>query len=182
MKRDIRLARYDVRTGWLPQICPRHGAPATGSRMHRFSSPPPAWVWLLIVVSLLIAALIADSMAKKERAQIPTCGQCNTDRTRVRLARVALGFGGVGLFIFAVAADAGGLALLSCLFVLLWLLSLSTLVEPLYMVRGQVVDDTWLDLREVHPNFIAAIRPNPAWAFAQPAATRGYASGNSYYG
>jgi hypothetical protein len=169
MKRDIRLARYDVRTGWLPPVCPRHGVPATGSRKRRFTAPPPAWLWLLVIVSLLVAALVADSMANAERADIPTCRQCDADRMRVRLVRVALGLGSVATFLYAIVADVGGLALLACLLVLRWVLSMSTLLEPFYAVRGQVVDDQWLDLRDVHPGFIAALRPNPAWAVPQPA-------------
>jgi hypothetical protein len=175
MKRDIRLARYDVRTGWLPQICPRHGAPATGSRKQKFYEPTPMWVFILLVLGLLfilgllIGLVVALAITKSEQAQMPTCRQCDADRTQVRLLRVVSGLVGVALLTGSAVAGSVVLLLTGCLVLLIWLVSLSSSAQAMYAVRGRLVDDTWLDLRGVHPDFAAAIRPNPAWAFAQPA-------------
>lgn len=169
MKCDIRLARYDVRTGWLPQICPRHGAPATGTRKQKFSSKTPSWVFLLVLVALLLAMIVASCIAKTESAAVPTCDQCDGDRRQVRLLRYVSGPVSLALLTGAAAAASAVLALTGTLVLIIWLLSLSTAAAGMYSVRGHVVDDHWLDLRDVHPDFVAAIRPNPAWAFAQPA-------------
>jgi hypothetical protein len=181
VKRDIRLARYDVRTGWLPQICPRHGTPATGSRKQKFTKTP-LWVWLFLVTGLLIPVILAAILTKTEQGKMPTCRQCDADRTQVRVLRVVSGVVTVALLAGSAMAGSVVLLLTGCLVLLIWLLSLSSSAQALYGVRGRLVDDTWLDLRDVHPSFVAAIRPNPAWAFAQPAATHGYASGPSYFG
>jgi hypothetical protein len=181
VKRDVRLARYDVRTGWLPRICPRHGVPATGRRRHQFTSKTPAWVWLLIVVAWLIAVIVAAAIAKHERAQMPTCGQCDRDRLRFRVARYALGLGGLLVAFVGIQADSVLLGLVGSVACLIWLLSWLDDAKRLYAVRGCVVDDHWLDLRDVHPAFVAALAPNPAWAMPQPQAVApGYLWGASY--
>jgi len=43
-----------------------------------------------------------------------------------------------------------------------WLLSLLSSVTTLNDVRG-FLDGPWLRLKGVHPAFVAALRPNPAW-------------------
>jgi hypothetical protein len=170
MKRDIRLARYDVRTGWLPQICPRHGVPATSLRKQRFSSRTPPWVLLIFFVAPLICLIVAVCLTKTERTKMPTCPACDADFRQVRLLRVTSGLVGLALLVGAAAASSIALLLTGGLVLLIWLLSLSSSTAALYGVTGRVVDDHWLDVRGVHPNFVAAIRPNPAWAFAaQPA-------------
>ena len=177
MRQDVRLARYDVRTGWLPPVCPRHGTPTTDRRKQKFSSKTPPWLHALALVlfltlsliGLLIVAIVGNSVTKTERAAMPTCEQCRADRTPVRLLRVISGLAGFALLVGAAVASSVVLVLTGSLVLLIWVASLTSTAEGLYAIRGRVVDDHWLDLRDVHPNFVAAIRPNPAWMFV-PAA------------
>lgn len=161
----------------MPSVCPRHGLPATGTRTQRFTSPTPAWVMPLIVLSLLIGALIASALAKNEDVQIPTCGECDGDRVRVRFIRLGLGLGGLALLVAGAVVPSAALGWVGVLLLVVWMFAVTTIIEPLYAIRGRVVDDSWLDLRAVHPNFVAALRPNPAWA--APAAP-GYVPAAAY--
>lgn len=147
--------------------------PATGSRKQRFSSHLPGWMLPLMLISFLIAVLLVGWVERHEDVLVPTCSQCDGDRARVRLIRVAMGLGGFALCAVAIATSSAALGWVGVLLLVVWMFALTDVVDPLYRVRGRVIDDSWLELRAVHSNFIAALRPNPAWAVP---ATPGYPS------
>ncbi|MEP7055180.1 MAG: hypothetical protein ABI912_08015 [Actinomycetota bacterium] len=159
---DVAIARYDANTGWLPPVCPKHGRPADRPVSRKFYTPTPWWVYPFILLSLLVAALIAAAIRKSDQIQMPGCAQCSTSaRTRTQ---VRVGTGVVALIDLSAAVvwGSGGLFVLAIPLVLAWLLSLSSLLDALVQVSGSL-DGPWLKLKGVHPAFIAALRPNPAW-------------------
>jgi hypothetical protein len=171
---DVAIARYDATTGWLPPVCPKHGRPADHAIRRKFSTPTPPWVYALLLFSLLIAALAQHSVQKTDEISLPGCPDCTSAvRTRLVIRWVT----GVVALLVLVAAITTGSAPVAVIFVavaLVWLVTLSSL-----MSGGQVsgtLDGPWLRLKGVHPAFMAALRPNPAWAV--PASVG--ANGSSY--
>jgi hypothetical protein len=159
---DVAIARYDVATGWLPAVCPKHGVPADRATKRKYYGVTPAWVYFTILLGLLPFALIQMSVRKSDDVTLPACGSCHEAKRRLLFIRIGTPLAGVVIFVLGAVLGSGGLAALSLLFVIAALLSISSLADPLTGVGG-TIDDHWLRLRGVHDAFVAALRPNPAW-------------------
>jgi hypothetical protein len=131
----------------LPPLCIRHGRPAVATRPATFTSRVPVWVYLLFLVSLLIAVVVAMVITKKVRAvAVPVCDQCLDDR-RLRLQVMTACLVGTAVAVAAGAmlgTDAGMALLLLGLFVgvLGALVAGSTSRWP-HLMRGTVDRSGW---------------------------------------
>ena len=128
----------------------------------KFYTPTPVWVIILIIFSLLVALLVALAIRKTDEIGLPGCQSC-ADATRNR-RRIRWGTGIASLVVLIGAGTTGNDALLLLFFivVLAWLMSFSTLLDSMGAVTGRLYGP-WLQLKGVHPAFVAAMRPNPAW-------------------
>jgi hypothetical protein len=159
---DVAIARYDANTGWLPPVCPKHGRPADRAIQRKFSTPTPGWVFALLLISWIVVLIAAAVNQKSDTLAMPGCFECsNAARTRLWI-RCGTGLAALLAIVAAVVTGSGGLIALSILLGLIWLLALSSLVESIGQVTGKL-DGPWLRLKGVHPAFVAALRPNPAW-------------------
>jgi len=88
----------------MPDVCARHGEPAVQRRKVSFSSRPPAWSYVLILVGVLLFVIVAMAMRKTVVAPAwPFCARC----TQLRSRRLKTGLGLLGA---AVAALIGSIA------------------------------------------------------------------------
>src|SRR5690349_25152485 len=85
----------------MPDVCARHGEPAVERRKVSFSTRPPAWSYVLILVGVLRFLIVAFAMRKTVVVPSwPFCARCRELRSR-RLKT------GLGLLSSAVAALTG---------------------------------------------------------------------------
>src|SRR5690242_10547208 len=85
----------------MPDVCARHGEPAVERRKVSFSTRPPAWSYVLILVGVLLFLIVAFAMRKTVVVPAwPFCARCRELRSR-RLKT------GLGLLSAAVAALIG---------------------------------------------------------------------------
>ena len=69
---SIKLTDYECRKDLLPNLCMFCGVPATEYKKKRFAWHP-SWVWILILVSVLIAAILALVLIKRMTVRVPLC-------------------------------------------------------------------------------------------------------------
>jgi uncharacterized protein (DUF58 family) len=168
------------RVGWLPPVCARHGRPATRRLKRTFYSRTPAWVYLLFVFGLLIAAIVAMAIRKSAPGSLPGCDVCVAERRRFVWSSVGGWLLGLGLLVLGGMADNGPAAILGLLVLLVALVW--TFCGDQVRVRGSLrKDQVWLDLKGVSAEFAAQVRaevartqpgggtlPSPPGAVAQP--------------
>jgi hypothetical protein len=98
---ELSLPAGRVIAGQLPQICTKHGQPASMTRKLRLISKPPAWARFLIILGALpyLIAVLATRKTVNATAW-PFCAQCQSDRTR----KIGIGLGvlALGLLLFFV--------------------------------------------------------------------------------
>jgi hypothetical protein len=167
---DVAIARYDATTGWLPPICPKHGVRADRVITRKFSTPTPAWVFLFLLLGVLPLIIAAACVRKSDVVTMPGCHECDVaGRTRLQI-RWGTGIAALVAFVAACVTASPWLFLVAFVVVVAWLLALSSTLNSLGAVTG-TLDGPWLRLKGVHPAFVAALRPNPAWQRQpQPAA------------
>jgi hypothetical protein len=78
----LTIPAYAVINGAMPTIgtCALHGRPMVATRTMTFKGKPPAWVWALLLVGVLIAVLVAESTRPKVTGPVPECDQCIAER------------------------------------------------------------------------------------------------------
>ncbi len=174
------IARYDVATHWLPAICPKHGLPADRRVTRRYSSELPMWMNVVLGVSFLlflyafgvflivaaICALIHLSTRTTDEVTLPACGSCDRRRRLVLHIRIGSGVSALVLLVAAAGLSSGGLMVLAVVVAIVWLFLMTSLLHPVHMATGYI-DQQWLWLRNVHPEFARSLRPNPAWQSPQ---------------
>ena len=97
----VDLPAAAVAAGAVPQVCARHGEPATRQKKVVFRSYTPKWAYLLILFGLLPFAIVAAVLQKRVKAPSwPFCTECGKLRTR----RLLIGIGLVALAIVAAIA------------------------------------------------------------------------------
>ena len=158
---------------WLPSICARHGGPATRPVKRTFYTRTPWWVYLLIVVSLLLAAIVSLAVRKSAAGMLPSCDRCVAERRRFIGCVVGGWLLGLVLLVLGAAADNGFVLLLG---LLVWVVSLViTFCRDQFRVRGSVDRDlTWVRLKGVAPAFAAEVArglassgvPGPGYPYA----------------
>jgi hypothetical protein len=146
------------RVGCLPPVCARHGRPATRRLKRTFYTRTPTWVYLLIVISVLVAAIVALAVRKSAPGSLPGCDQCVAERRRFVWSAVGGWLLGLGLLVLAGVADNGPAAILGLLVLLVALVW--TFCGDQIRVRGSLRKDLlWVDLKGVAPEFDAQLRP-----------------------
>ncbi len=167
---DVTLPAPWLAGGQLPMVCARHGGPSSHRAKRSIHTKTPSWVFLIMLCSLLIGAIVALSIRKTVKGQLSACSRCTTDRRRFRAAVVA------AWVLSAVLLGVVGSSP-SDFWVVLWTLfaigALTfTFCGDLFRVRGHLRPDlVWVDLKGVHEDFarpvMEALRP-PVPAGAAP--------------
>jgi hypothetical protein len=164
-----------VAEGHLPPTCARHGVPMTTWTSRSFYTRTPWWVFLLFVVSLLIALIVSLAIRTTVSGRLPSCSRCKTERRRFVWS--ALGAWVASLTLLFVVPSA--LSVPSWFLFVLFGLVLAALIFSFagdqFRVTGSVSKDrTWVELKGVSEPFAAAIRQAlsaPAPAVEQPSTT-----------
>jgi hypothetical protein len=170
----------------LPDVCVRHGLPATERRRIRLISRAPGWAIPLILFGAVIYLIVVMAMRKIVIAPAwPFCGQCQQDRARLqRIGLVLLGVGVLGLIGSIAAlgplhADIGGLGILLSIFLLLAVLVVLGQSSWVRATRAQVSGDgQWVQVNACEEFTHAALAlqnsfgppgyPVQAYGFEQP--------------
>ncbi|MGW5667369.1 hypothetical protein [Micromonospora sp. NPDC003776] len=171
----VDLPAHAVTAGAVPEICARHGQPATRKRKTVFRSYTPKWAYILLLFGVLPFAIVAAVLQKRVKAPTwPFCADCGRLRTRRLLT-------GTGLVLLAVVgavalsalmpsndASAGPIVLVFVLLVIAGLGVASTASSG-SIASGYVSNDgNTLHVRRAHQRFaeqVTALAPSPG---AQP--------------
>jgi hypothetical protein len=167
----------------LPQLCARHGEPATQHKRVLFRSHPPRWTYLLILCGLLPFAIAAGALQKRVKASAwPFCRRC----ARLRTTRLLTGTATVVLAVLAVGVLAamvpegsayGPPIVLAFLVLLIAGLGIAAKAGRNAIASGYVAQDgTMLRLRRPHPHFAEQVarmqrpaqHPYPQHRYPQP--------------
>jgi hypothetical protein len=168
MTTNVTVPGYAISSGAVQQLglCPRHGRPATAVRKEKFGSKTPSWVYLLILVALLLAAIIAEVIRKRVEGPVPICDQCAADKRTFRL-QVA-GVWVADLVLMVVGAAGSAVALLAWLVLTLFALVFSFMTSR-YRVQGTVSDDgLFVELKNVDSAFAGECHRRMAGGEPQP--------------
>jgi hypothetical protein len=154
-------------------VCARHGRPAAGKPMV-FTSRPPAWTLLLLLLGGGLVYLIVANYVRKEvfAPAWPWCRRCDLARLWRPLAGLALFVAGAKLAltysdaVHGPAAFAVILATVSLMITGWVLITLGTRAASAGVRVSR--DGEWLDLPHAHPLFIAALQSQPAPSYPMP--------------
>lgn len=167
----VDLPAHAVTAGAVPEICARHGQPATRRRKTVFRSYTPKWAYILLLFGVLPFAIVAAVLQKRVKAPSwPFCADCGRLRTRRLLI-------GIGLVVLAVVgavalsalmpsndASAGPIVLVFVLLVIAGLGVASTAGSG-SIASGYVSNDgNTVHVRRAHQRFaerVAALLPGP---------------------
>ncbi|MEO6714210.1 MAG: hypothetical protein ABIM89_12380 [Mycobacteriales bacterium] len=158
---DIQIALYDVQTGWLPAICPKHGQRADRASERKFGTKLPSWVVVFILLGILPFLIACAVMQKAQTFRFPSCADCQSGRQAARVIRWVVGLGSLGALGAGVGTASAGLVVLGSVLVLGWLFAMSTVLDVMSGPTGTLFENS-IQVKKVHPAFIAAMRPNPA--------------------
>jgi hypothetical protein len=147
-----------------PDVCARHGKPAT--RRYRLSlvSSPPDWSWLFLIGGVLIFFIVRAVTRKTVEARMwPFCEQCG----RLRIKQLVLGWsvavGGAALIVWlgTAAYSAPGdvqAAAIGVTLVVAGVLFGLTFTGWQGITRAKVSQDgMWVTFRKPHPAFEAQL-------------------------
>jgi hypothetical protein len=147
-----------------PQVCARHGEPATWHKRVRFRSYTPRWAYLLIFFGLLPFIIVAMFVRRRVTAPAwPFCERCR----RLRISRLLIGLGMIAL---AVVVGFGLPALLPDSPASGWTLPVvvalvfAGVVTASYSVLSAIVpahvsqDGTLVQVHRPHPRFAEQLR------------------------
>jgi hypothetical protein len=148
----------------VPEVCARHGEPATERRAIKVISRPPAWSYPLIILGGLVFLIVV--LATRKTVAVPNwpfCPRCKTLRGRllgIGLGLIALGVlgfvGGVAVTSSAPDSSAGGFLVLFAVLVLLAGIIVAVRSAPLAVARAQTSQDgRWVLVKSAHPAFAA---------------------------
>ena len=148
------------RVGWVPPVCARHGRPATAPLKRTFYTRTPGWVYLLIVLSLAVAAIVSLAIRKSARGTLPGCDRCVAERRRFVWSAVGGWVLALGILFPALGADGRAAGLVAAFGLLLLIAAFGwTLSGDRVRVRGHLRKDlVWLDLTGVSPEFASEVR------------------------
>jgi hypothetical protein len=153
---EVRVPATWFARGYLPQTCARHSGPASSTRKRTFYTRTPPWLYLLLLGSVLLFAIVALIMRKTVEGALPGCAQCAGERRRYVLSVLGAWVASLALFISAgftaslALIVVGGIAVVAAV---VW----SCLGDQL-RVRGSLSkDQVWLELRGVNESFAMQI-------------------------
>jgi hypothetical protein len=153
----------DLRSGQLPGVCCRTGAPADAQMRVAFSSAP-GWIYLLILAGGLIFLIVYYAVAKRARGRLPVTLR---ERRRVGLLRLSpllVILIALAMMIGSTAipdTGTGGVVALFGLLLIVVAIVLALVIRRM-IVRGKVFEDPstkarWVELKGVHPAFAEAV-------------------------
>ncbi|MFI1992902.1 hypothetical protein [Actinoplanes sp. NPDC020271] len=157
----------------IPDVCSRHGEPASVRKAVEFWSKPPTWSYLLIALGALPFVIVTLILRKKVRAQAwPFCPQCEKlHKNRLIIGIVLIALLPLSFVIAGSAGDTGALLVLVAFlaaFAGIIIVSRSTYrMLPWGFVSR---DGSTVDLPKAHPQFVAAAQAAYAQAAQQHAA------------
>jgi hypothetical protein len=161
---EVRVPATWFAQGYLPQICARHGVPATTSLKRNIYSRPSPWLYLLILPSVLLFLIVVLIMRKTVPGRLPSCAGCRTERRRYLLSV----FGGwvVSLAIFISAGFTSSLAFVVLGGVAVVAAIVWSCLGDQFRVRGSLgADQVWVTLRGADESFAnqiqLALQPTP---------------------
>ncbi|MEP6667239.1 MAG: hypothetical protein ABJA81_12400 [Nocardioidaceae bacterium] len=170
---EVQVPATWVAQNYFPPICARHGKPATSVKSRAFNTRTPGWCYVLILVAVLVFVIVAMSMRKTVKGQLPACADCSRDRRRFFANMVAGCVGSIALITSAVAVTSGALVIVG--FVALLAALLFGFAGDYFRVAGHLSDDqVWVHLKGVDEKFANAINnalrgtPTPAAATPGP--------------
>lgn len=162
--------------GYAPQMCARHGGPATTTRRRSFATPTSPWLYLVLLGSILVFVVVALILRKSVEGPIPECALCPSERRNYVMSVLGAWISSLALII------SGGFAGSSSFLVLGGIAAAAALVwsclGDLLRVRGSLSrDHMWVCLRGLHESFAGEldratnIAHQPAPAVAQAGRT-----------
>lgn len=165
----------------VPQVCVRHGEPATRHRKVVFRSYIPAWTYLLILIGLLPFLIVAAVLQKRVKAPAwPFCARCS----RLRTIRLLAGLAVAVLSIAAVPALAPVLGddspygpQIALVFVLVLIagLGIASSAASSAIAAGYASHDgSSVKFRRPHPRFADQVAALQQQAVPQQAVPQGY--------
>jgi hypothetical protein len=160
----VKLSEYECKRDLLPQVCTFCGEPAV-TRVKRNFAWHPQWVWVLILVNVLIAAIVAMILTKKMTVRVPACdrheGFWRRKAIILSLTFLIVVAFGIGWIVFAVNQGPGNDEITGWLcgagfgVFILWLIVAG--VWGAQGVRPTEITDRHIRLTGVHNDFIAAL-------------------------
>jgi hypothetical protein len=152
----------------LPQVCARHGRPATSAKSLRFSSRPRPWTYALIPLGLLFFLIAVRVMREDVWApKWPWCHRCGAVRVTRLLAGLTLS--AVAVAALPSFADQRGtpatvitaaLVLALTLGIVILTRSFASTVAGAHVSR----DSQWVRVPRAHERFAAQVRHSAAAA------------------
>lgn len=142
----------------LPSVCVKCGQHGSERRNQQFVWTPP-WVFIIFVISPVIAAIVALVVQKKGRLQLPLCPTCNARWKQGTLIIV----GGVLFFLFAMI---GGIIIAANELPEVGVpLVIASLVAPVVAImiankrslRAAKIDERMILIPKIHPAAVQAI-------------------------
>jgi hypothetical protein len=136
----------------LPPVCVMCGGHDQIERRRQLFAWTPPWVFALILINLLVAAIVQLIVRKKGYLSLPLCTACNARWRTARLVAVLSGIGiAVGLIagvVLLIREPAAGLTLI----VLALALPITLLVTfgRVRLLRARKVDEQTITLIGVH--------------------------------
>jgi hypothetical protein len=153
---EVRVPAIWFAQGYLPQVCARHGGPSSATHKRTFYTRTPPLLYLLLLGSVLLFAIVALIIRKTVEGTLPGCAQCASERRRYLLSVLGAWVASLALFVFAGFTASlplvvvGGIAVVAAV---VW----SCLGDQL-RVRGSLSNDqVWLDLRGANESFAKQI-------------------------
>ena len=87
----VRVPAPWLQQGSMPRICARHGIPATRLTKRPFYTRTPAWVIIIVLLSLLVGLIVALAIRKTVHAQLPVCQICDREHKQYVLVSIRAG-------------------------------------------------------------------------------------------
>jgi hypothetical protein len=160
----IKLSETECRKNLLPDLCMFCGEPSS-ERKHKNFAWHPSWVWILILVSALIAVILALVLTKRMTVRVPVCERHRGYWMRrglvLGLSFTAIAAVSIGVLIFMGQQGPGNDDLTgwlcggSVVLFFIWLI-----VAAVYSsngVRPTEITDRYIKLAGVHQDFVNAI-------------------------
>ena len=177
----VQVPAHWVAANYLPPICARHGGPATSLVKRKFSTRPPGWSYVLILVAVVIFAIVAMAMQFSIATSLPACAECSRDRRRFIGFALSGWAAAIALTVVSFTTTSGALIVLGLLAVVCALVF--SFVGDSFRVSGHVsADRGWVNLKGVHATFAAAINNAVRPGAPVPAPTGSPATPATYHG
>jgi hypothetical protein len=164
---EIRVPAYAVDSNALLEIgtCPRHNRAGVRTKKLTFSTKPPMWTYVLILVGVLVAVIVMAVLRKQVSGDAHECDKCVQARRRFRAIVIAAWVFDIGLLLAAGGSDIAVIAWI------VWTLGalIYSFTGATHNVRGFLSPDrTWVEIKNADPGFAAAVQERMAAASPAP--------------